>query len=94
VSAVQARTGTSRASFIATAIGSGKTISALSRAMPSAMVRAAASGSMRNGIGKRFRSVIGVRTKPGDTVWTTTPRGPTDPRSASSRFSSAALPAP
>ncbi len=93
VSAVQARTGTSRASFISTIIGTGKTISALSRAMPSAMVRAATSASILNGIGNRLRSVIRVVTNPGFTVWTTTPRGASEPRRLSSRLISAALPA-
>ncbi len=93
VSAVQARTGTSRAAFMSSIIGTGKTISALSRAMPSAIVRAAWSTSIRNGIGNRFRSVIRVRTKPGFTSWTTTPCGASDPRRLSSRLISAALPA-
>ena len=94
VAAVQARTGTSRAAFINNIMGSGKTISALSFAIPSAMARAAASGDTMNGIGKVLRSVIGVFTKPGATVWTTTPRGPRLPRSDANRLSRAAFDAP
>ena len=66
----------------------------MSLAIPSTMARAASSGETMNGIGKVFRSVIGVLTNPGATVWTTMPRGPRLPRSDSNRLSSAAFVAP
>ena len=46
----------------------GKLISGLRLAIPSAMMRAASSTSMRIGMGKSFLSVNGVRTNPGQTV--------------------------
>ena len=73
--AAQAPTGTNRAAFISAAIGSGNTISVRRRSIPSAMARAASSASMMNGIGKLVDRVISVRTKPGQTVVTRTPRG-------------------
>ncbi len=58
------------------------------------MARAASSASMMNGIGNSLPSVISVRTNPGQTVVTRTPRRPTSARSASSRLICAALVAP
>ena len=94
VAAVHARTGTSRAAFINSIMGNGKTISALSFAIPSAIARAAASGEIMNGIGKVFRSVIGVLTKPGRDGLDDDAARPRLPRSDSNRFSSAAFVAP
>ena len=64
--------GTKRASFIETAIGIGKTMSFFSLYKPLTMIFAARSALMMNGIGKVFTSVIGVFTKPGETVCTLT----------------------
>ncbi len=92
--AVHGLTGTSRVAFISSIIGSGKTISAFSRAMPSAIRRAASSASSMNGMRKVFASVSPLRTKAGQTVIAVMPSGIRSMRSDSSRWISAALVAP
>ena len=60
--------GTKRASFIEIAIGIGKTISVRFFSIPFTIILAARSALIIKGIGNVFTSVIGVFTKPGDTV--------------------------
>ena len=52
------------------AIGHGKVISALFFSIPRAIMRAAFSGDIKKGMGKRLTSVSGVLIKPGHTTLT------------------------
>ena len=85
------RQGRIESSHDARRIGQGNETRPLPRERPSHILRAAASASMKNGMGHVFLSVIPERTKPGHTTLTQTPSGARRPRSESPHALSAAL---